>query len=268
MEVRILTSSSDDIGEAICVLAAASVLALDCEGVNLGRCGQLCIIQIATQEVCFLFDVLELSASCELAVSLKTILEDENIVKVIHDCKMDSDALFHKLDINLAGVHDTQVWDKVLKGSETNLNQTLLTYDCTPNEERSSDVYKINNHFWATRPLTHKMVEWASGDVANLFELHEKQREQASADQREEALSNSEAKSRQLRECVVFKTRIKAKNMGRFIGPKGKNLRDLMGQVPGIFFHIISNDGSGCINIYGPDEASVARAEGLLARFQ
>jgi exonuclease 3'-5' domain-containing protein 1 len=99
MEVRIVTNSSDDICEAIACLSEATVLALDCEGVDLGRSGEVCIIQLSTENLCFIFDVHELTASCELVVALTTILEDENIIKIIHDCKMDSDALFH-LELN------------------------------------------------------------------------------------------------------------------------------------------------------------------------
>ena len=35
---------------------------------------------------------------------------DETVEKIVHDCRMDSDALFHKLGITLTHVHDTQSW--------------------------------------------------------------------------------------------------------------------------------------------------------------
>ena len=39
----------------------------------------------------------------------KEVLEDGGVCKIVHDCKADSDALFHILGINLNNVHDTQV---------------------------------------------------------------------------------------------------------------------------------------------------------------
>lgn len=40
---------------------------------------------------------------------LKAILEDENVTKVIHDCRQDSAALFYQFNIKLQNVLDTQV---------------------------------------------------------------------------------------------------------------------------------------------------------------
>jgi exonuclease 3'-5' domain-containing protein 1 len=75
------------------VLQRPRVLALDCEGVNLGRKGQITIVQVATEDHCCLFDVLNKGPSNDLVVFLRTLLEDENIIKIIHDVKCDSDAL-------------------------------------------------------------------------------------------------------------------------------------------------------------------------------
>ena len=47
---------------------------------------------------------------------LKIILEDQNILKIIHDCRMDSDALYHHFDIKLANVHDTSAWHEKISG--------------------------------------------------------------------------------------------------------------------------------------------------------
>jgi len=88
-------------------LSGEMLLALDCEGVNLGRRGEVSIIQIATTSMCFLLDV-----QCKTAATValaKEILENDSICKIIHDCRADSDALKHLLSITLKNVHDTQV---------------------------------------------------------------------------------------------------------------------------------------------------------------
>lgn len=103
-------------------------------GVDLGRSGEICLVQLSTVEQVYLFDVLLLKKEDPLVAFLKTILEDENIIKIIHDVKMAADALFHHLDIRLAGIHDTQCWDAVLHyGREHNLNKTLVSYGCDTN---------------------------------------------------------------------------------------------------------------------------------------
>ena len=266
MVVNVVTNSSNDLDEVIGCLKAAEVLTLDCEGVDLGRSGELCLIQLATRERCFLFDVHELAtACCDMVISLKEILEDNTIVKVVHDCKMDSDALFHHLGIRLANVHDTQAWDKVLRNSVgENLNRTLLAFDCTPNVVRDCTIYSRNIRFWATRPLTPKMIEWASGDVSSLFELRDKQCVEVSVDVREKANTMSEANICFLRDAVTDECRIR--HVGRFIGPGGSNIRALMKKIPGTFFQ--QRGGTGRFMVYAPDRVKLAAGLQLLTKYQ
>jgi ribonuclease D len=110
---------------------------------------------------------------------LKTILECPQKTKIVHDCMMDADALYHRMGIILAGCHDTQAWDSVLCNREENLNKTLARYDCQQNSSRSSnkDMYKNNYRCWAVRPLTAEMIDYAAGDVDSLFDLRDKQLE-------------------------------------------------------------------------------------------
>ncbi len=74
---------------------------------------------------------------------LKEILEDTDITKIMHNCRMDSDALHAELHIKLAGVHDTQACDMLLSGTsmEKNLNRLLMAYDCRINLVRNNSIY-------------------------------------------------------------------------------------------------------------------------------
>ena len=173
----VLVSNLDDLTERQRVeLLECKLFALDCEGVDLGRSGRICLIQLSTPSTCYLFDVLGLSSVSDMIIFLKVILEDRKKTKVIHDCKMDADALFHLCGIHLSGVHDTQAWDVALRGGVgLNLNRTLQAYGCTINAQRDHNFYLGNPSFWATRPLTPHMIDWASGDVRHLFDLHRAQ---------------------------------------------------------------------------------------------
>ena len=202
------------------------VVALDAEGVNLGRQGQITIVQLATPAQCFLLDVLHKEPSDPLIGWLRSVLEDPGVVKVIHDCRMDSDALLHHCGINLVNVHDTSCWHAAITGGRSkNLNDTLMHYDLSPNTIRNGSVYDRNPAFWATRPLTPQMIEWAAGDVAAMFTLQERQQARASHYATQHAVQKSEEFVSQPRRFEIGSVTVL--NPGRFIGRGGETIRRL-----------------------------------------
>lgn len=86
-----------------------AIISVDCEGVNLGTKGQLTILEIGTvRGEAFIFDLL-LCPELMNDGGLRGILEDENIIKIIHDCRNDSYNLYSQFNILLRNVFDTQV---------------------------------------------------------------------------------------------------------------------------------------------------------------
>lgn len=85
------------------------VISVDCEGINLGVKGELTLIEIGTTSgEAFIFDVL----ACPTIMTdggLKSLLENEKVIKVIHDCRNDSVNLFNQFKVLLRNVFDTQV---------------------------------------------------------------------------------------------------------------------------------------------------------------
>jgi len=205
---------------------------LDVEGVDLSREGIISIVQIATREHCFILDVLGKGVDDPLVVWLREVLEDGSVTKIIHDCRMDSDALHHNLNIRLSKVHDTSCWHFVITGREDqNLNNTLTQNGLQPNMVRQSDVYNTNHAFWATRPLTALMLEWAEGDLRALFQLQDKQLEKvaamptsAQAAQELKANMASQDHCDFSRSASVASFHIRS-NVGHFIGPGGSSIR-------------------------------------------
>jgi ribonuclease D len=55
--------------------------------VNLGRLGEISLIQISTPFECFLLDVLGTPRNDPVVKLAKEILEDESICKIVHDCR-------------------------------------------------------------------------------------------------------------------------------------------------------------------------------------
>lgn len=210
----------------------AEVVALDVEGVDLSRKGRISIVQLASAaDKCFLLDVLDKDSTDPLVEWLGQLLGDEGVVKIIHDCRMDADALHHHLGVNLVNVHDTSCWhaELVSVGTElSNMNDTLIANGLAPNQSRNTSVYRDKPDFWATRPMTPTMIQWASGDVSSMFDLYIKQVEGAtsltSAGRSRVATMTDDYFSWKTAQ-VEFVTVVR--DVGRFIGPRGSNIRAL-----------------------------------------
>ena len=201
------------------------LVALDLEGISLGRHGKISIVQLSTPEQCFLFDMLGKRSDDALAGWLRPILESRDVVKIIHDCRMDADALMHHLGIRLENVHDTSSWNAAISGTvDANLNDTLAANLLMENKARDPDMYKINRAFWAVRPLTRKMIDWAAGDIESMFDLH---RAQTAADtpQRRKTANASAAFFLSTRDRKTGFVTVAAP--WRFIGPGGSKIRAL-----------------------------------------
>jgi len=244
-----------------CILGQNAVT-LDSEGVDLSRCGSVCVVQVGTRESgCFLFDTLGESAG--ILAFLKEVLENADVTKIIHDCKMDSDAFFHLWGITLTGVHDTQICDSILRGmGQKNLNDTLLGNGIPCNLSRDQNVYKMNPAFWATRPMTERMIEWASGDVASLFQLYDKQTNPSISPQKRRMLATSSQSNADMLRRMMFKTIQRPmlhRIMGKFIGKAGAGIQSLMKNSTFIYFRGKKEDGM--MMLYAENELAMRDLE-------
>jgi hypothetical protein len=243
------------------------VLALDCEGLSLSRNGQVSLVQLSSPSTCYLFDVTKCSRLSKITLFLKEILEDPNIIKIIHDCRMDSDALFHKLDIKLTGCHDTQAWDFVLRNQRLNLNKTLMHYGCPPNPERDTSIYVNNPAFWLTRPLSRDMIEWAAGDVKSLFDLRNAQKMRVANDTNREkmCISSSNQAVQSPRDFKICReTTIHPTQMKVFIGKGGSNIQALQNQ----HYFFQTQGRGGKVFVYASDSAYLQIAQMKLIQYQ
>ena len=281
-ETRVVKELSSEVMDAF---KGAQLLALDVEGVDLSRegvclfsldliscarpdagcAGQCSLVQLAVlvdgeNSQCFLFDVLNKSKEDPMIGFLRGILESDSVLKIIHDCRMDSDALHHLLDIKLANVHDTSAWHYKLTGSEgVNLNDMLQSNGLKPNAVRDSEIYRSNHAFWATRPLTERMVAWAAGDVSLMFKVHALQVGKASPAVAKEAILLTAEHLDMARSAELGRFKVKV-NIGRFIGTRGCNLRALQRSTNTLIYPRGPRDAAQ-FTVFYKDEASFKKVK-------
>ena len=226
--VTIVENMTDtDVSALDAVFSDVNELVLDAEAVDLSRKADLSLVSIATRQHCYLFDILHCTLQDPMVHFLRKLLEDASKTKIIHDCRMHADALEHICKIRLANVHDTSCFHTVLTGkNEIKLNDLLAYHNIEVNAVRNGNVYKRNHAFWAERPLTDRMIEWASNDVLKLFQVYDVQKQLAVDTGKMPAC---------LEMCEKYRTfavnaqvaEIHVNNVGRFIGRQGSNINAL-----------------------------------------
>ncbi|KAH9123866.1 hypothetical protein AeMF1_005260 [Aphanomyces euteiches] len=173
------------------------VVGLDCEGISLGRSGKICLISLALGCVVYLFDILE---SPSLAMILKPLLEDTSVLKVMHDCRKDSDALFHQFGITLTNVFDTQAAHAIVQSQRIkkvkegmkclqvskdfvvplgnakheciSFGDMLWQYFSIHESDKHEVKTTMTATTWTTRPLTQQLQHYAAVDVIYLPVLY------------------------------------------------------------------------------------------------
>jgi exonuclease 3'-5' domain-containing protein 1 len=162
------------------LLRVGEPVGLDGEGVNLGPNGKLTLVQISTMSgQVTLFDVLTNPALLTQG-GLGKLIQAETIVKVVHDCRNDSAALYHQHDVTITNVFDTQAAHAVLELQQTgkpvykvknvSLNALCEQYNAplNPMKDQVKNIYRRDQKFWARRPLSRDMICYAAADVLAL----------------------------------------------------------------------------------------------------
>ncbi|XP_074650750.1 uncharacterized protein LOC141905678 isoform X2 [Tubulanus polymorphus] len=153
------------------------------QGVNIGRFGELSLIMFSTKEKMIFFDILKLGTDA-LTSGIAQILEDQNIKKAIHNCRMLSDMFYHQYSVRLNNVFDTQVADVIVNKQITGLfprfvksySECVMQYlpvrnqdICTPNIR--AGIEQEDEKVWLQRPLNDFLLNVASKNVVYLCDL-------------------------------------------------------------------------------------------------
>jgi len=89
------------------------MIALDCEGENLGPAGNLSLVTLAAMDGrCWIFDC---RAFNPFPLGLKQLLEDASVVKLTFDCRSDAANLQNQYGVGLAGIRDLQLLEVFIR---------------------------------------------------------------------------------------------------------------------------------------------------------
>ncbi|KAK7069330.1 hypothetical protein SK128_014467 [Halocaridina rubra] len=181
----IIDKVDDAFSKAIKLISEETEISLGFEGEKIGRLGTLAWCNVATSKIIFLFDGAKIGAPELLKEGLADILTDENILKVIHDCRSIEDYLYHKFGISLKNIFDTQVAEIYLHIDNhhnsvpmfvSGLPSLLVRYlNLSPHHVFFSRVREEcsqrDEMVWFERPLSENLCEGMARDVMFLREL-------------------------------------------------------------------------------------------------
>lgn len=144
----------------------SSFLAIDTEFIRINTFfAEPGLIQIADEQAVYLIDPVAIS---DLSV-LVPVLENPDVVKIMHSMNEDVGLLFHSVGAKITNVFDTQVAASFLGIGPSlgyqNLVAEVLDIELDKGETRSN---------WLQRPLTQSQLHYAALDVIYLLKLYHK----------------------------------------------------------------------------------------------
>jgi ribonuclease D len=139
---------------------------------------QLCLIQIATRHTVYIIDTIALKK----IDSLKEVLTDSSIIKVVHGADYDIRCLDRHYGFHIRNLYDTNIAARFAGLTQVGLAALIedLLGVTIPKSKR------LQRADWGQRPLSIEALEYAAVDVRHLFALRE------NLDQRLQALGRTE----------------------------------------------------------------------------
>lgn len=174
-------------------LISENEIAVDMEGIELGRTGSICVIQICGQNTpVYIFDIFKLGSKIFDEGKLRVLFESRYLKKVMFDVRGDTDALFYQFNVKTERAYDIQVLYHLRFGKSTDrflagLKKVMDAAKVIPEEGRnkfaeikaagiklfapeSGGAYSQ----WTERPLSKELINYACCDVKYLLSMKQK----------------------------------------------------------------------------------------------
>ncbi|KAM8939555.1 piRNA biogenesis protein EXD1-like [Pelodytes ibericus] len=186
VQYTIIDQFQKKFGPAIQHIQGQNVLSVSAAGFNICRNGKLCWLQMASSSHIYLFDIC-LMGSKVFKNGLKMVLEDNEILKVIHDCRNLSDCLSHQYGTVLSNVFDTQVADVFLFYLDTggffphctsSVEKCLIKYmNMKPSQVSflacKEKLTKEVPGTWFKRPMPKPILKLLALEVLHVYPMHQ-----------------------------------------------------------------------------------------------
>jgi ribonuclease D len=161
-----IVSQAAQLDAAVKAMLGSPDIALDTESNGFHHYPeQLCLIQIATRHKVYVIDTIVLK---EIA-SLKEVLADASIIKVVHGADYDIRSLHRHYGFRIRNLYDTNIAARF--AGLTRVGLAVLIEDLLgvtiPKSKR------LQRTDWGRRPLPAKALDYAATDVRHLFALRE-----------------------------------------------------------------------------------------------
>ena len=168
------------------ILTSKKDVAVDFEGINLCRTGELCIVQlyILDDPTVKIIDITTLGKKAFEEGKLCEVLESNDIYKVAYDPRSDSDALYYQFNVRMKKVLDVQIIFYIWKNTGRFIKSyasALEEYFKLSNTDGSlfleakkngksifSPIHGGNYDKWKIRPLHNLLLFYAAVDVIHL----------------------------------------------------------------------------------------------------
>lgn len=163
--------------EAVDDLLQHSYIAVSADGASMGRKCKMPFLVLSSPQQIYIFDI-QVMQYHAFDAGLKKLLESEIPKKIVHDCRKVSDCLYHKHNVKLKSVFDTQVGDLIImrnkKGFLPNKVKTLA--ECLSSYlglQMNTIEDKLDIIQCTERPLSTKIKDSLAKNIAFLHCLSE-----------------------------------------------------------------------------------------------
>lgn len=163
--------------EAVDDLNQQDFVAVSGDGANMGRKCKMPFLVLSTDHQIYIFDI-QVMQYHAFESGLKKILEGDSPKKIAHDCRKLSDCLYHKHNVKLKSVFDTQVGDLIItKNKKVTLpNKVKSLGECLTNYlglQQNTIDEKLDIVQSTERPLSVKIKDSLARNIAFLHHLSE-----------------------------------------------------------------------------------------------
>jgi len=155
---------------------------------------KISVVQIATPQMVYIFDIIRGGQQLFDEGGLRDLLQDQCIMKICHDCRNDSIALFKEYNVRLEKVYDMQIafaayctQDHGAIPIPVSLSTMLSKFgdgEFVQLKELVKDEMTRDPDYWLRRPLNEQMIKYAQQDVSHLFIIYRNLKQQLSPSSR------------------------------------------------------------------------------------